>query len=400
MFLPIGDEPNPPGTPFFTYTLIALNVLVFLLVSVPQMWQPANPQDPAYQDYLDVVGPSLPPGMSTSQLERQMSAYDLFVFHYGYRPSEPSLVTLFTSMFLHAGLLHLLGNMLFLWIYGDNVEHRLGGIQFVVWYLVTGAAATLFHAAFASGSPIPLVGASGAISGVLGFYFMWFPRNRVRVLLFLIFIVRVIVLPSRLVLGFYIIFSNIVPFLVTQSQGGGGVAHGAHIGGFFAGLAVAFVMDRRNMFSRPKEYRTARRSARPRTSPLTTGDAIAHAVENGNFDEAAKLYFQVPAPRTRRLIEPDVSIELGNWLAHHGHARAALTVFQRQLRDFPGGLSAAEAHANAGLLQLHAFDEPTAAYQHLVEALDYAPSRALAATIREALGEIDAQQKSQVGRVH
>ena len=396
MFLPIGDEPNPPGTPFFTYALIALNVLAFILVSVPQMSQPADPQDPAYQDYLNVVGPSLPPGTSSSQLERQMSAYDLFVFHYGYRPSEPSVVTLFTSMFLHAGLMHLLGNMLFLWIYGDNVEHRLGGILFVVWYLATGAAATLFHAAFASGSPIPLVGASGAISGVLGFYFMWFPHNRVRVLLFLIFIVRVIMLPSRLVLGFYIVFSNIVPFLVTQSQGGGGVAHGAHIGGFFAGLAVAFVIDRREMFSRPKEYRTDRRSARPRTS----GEGITHAVENGNFDEAAKLYFQVPAPKTRRLIEPDVSIDLGNWLANHGHPRAALTVFQRQLRDFPGGLRAAEAHANAGLLQLHSFDEPTAAYQHLVEALDYAPSRALETTIREALSEIAAQQKFQVGRVH
>ena len=395
MFLPIGDEPNPPGTPFFTYALIALNVLAFILVSVPQMSQPADRQDPAYQDYLNVVGPSLPPGTSSSQLERQMSAYDLFVFHYGYRPSEPSLVTLFTSMFLHAGLMHLLGNMLFLWIYGDNVEHRLGGILFVVWYLATGAAATLFHAAFASGSPIPLVGASGAISGVLGFYFMWFPHNRVRVLLFLIFIVRVIKLPSRLVLGFYIVFSNIVPFLMTQSQGGGGVAHGAHIGGFFAGLAVAFVIDRREMFSRPKEYRPDRRSTRP-----TTGDAITHAVENGKFEEAAKFYFQVPAPVARRLIEPDVSVELGNWLANHGHARAALTVFQRQLRDFPGGLSAAEAHANAGLLQLHAFDEPTAAYQHLVEALDYAPSRALETTIREALAEIAAQQKFQVGRVH
>ena len=396
MFLPIGDEPNPPGTPFFTYALIAMNVFVFVLVSLPQMSQPADPQHPAFQDYLDVVAPNLPPGASSEQLERQMSAYDLFVFNYGYRPSEPSLVTLFTSMFLHGGLLHLLGNMLFLWIYGDNVEHRLGGILFVVWYLVTGAAATLFHAAFASGSPVPLVGASGAISGVLGFYFMWFPHNRVRVLIFLFFFIRVFVFPARLVLGFYIVFSNILPFLVTQSQGGGGVAHGAHIGGFLTGLAVAFVMDRREIFSRPTEYRTDRRSARPRT----TGEAITHAVKDGKLDQAAQLYFQVPAPRTRRLLEPDVSVALGNWLANNNHSRAALTVFQRQLRDFPSGPRAAEAHANAGLLQLHAFGAPTAAYQHLVEALDYAPSPALEETIRKALAEIAAQQKFQVGRVH
>jgi len=295
--------------------------------------------------------------------------------------------------------LHLLGNMLFLWIYGDNVEHRLGGILFVVWYLVTGAAATLFHAAFASGSPVPLVGASGAISGVLGFYFMWFPQNRVRVLIFLFFFIRVFTFPARWVLGFYIVFSNILPFLVTQSQGGG-VAHGAHIGGFVAGLAVAFVMDRREMFSRPPEYRTDRRSARPRTTPTTQGDAITHAVENGKLDKAAQLYFQVPAPRTRRLLEPDVSVALGSWLANNGHSRAALTVFQRQLRDFPSGPRAAEAHAHAGLLQLRAFGEPTAAYQHLVEALDYDPSPALEDTIRKALAEIAARQKFPVGRIH
>ena len=398
MFLPIGDEPNPPGTPFFTYALIAMNVVVFVLVSLPQMTRPADPQDPAFHNYLDVVRPSLPPGASSEQLARQMSAYDLVVFHYGYRPSEPSLVTLFTSMFLHGGLLHLLGNMLFLWIYGDNVEHRLGGILFVVWYLVTGAAATLFHAAFASGSPVPLVGASGAISGVLGFYFMWFPHNRVRVLIFLFFFIRVFDFPARVVLGFYIVVSNILPFLVTQSQGGGGVAHGAHIGGFLAGLAVAFVIDRREMFSRPKEYRTDRRSARPRTTPPTTGDAITHAVEDGKLEKAAQLYFQVPASRTRRLLEPDVSIALGNWLADNAHSRAALRVFQRQLRDFPSGPRAAEAHANAGLLQLHAFSAPTAAYQHLVEALDYDPSPALEETIRKALAEIAARQKFPIGR--
>jgi len=396
MFLPIGDEPNPQGTPFLTYALIFLNVAVFVLVSLPQIAQPANPQDPAYQEYLDVVAPNLPPNVSPDQLRRQMSAYDLFVFHYGYRPSEPSVMTLFTSMFLHGGLLHLLGNMLFLWIYGDNVEHRLGGLAFLFWYLVTGAAATLFHAAFASDSPLPLVGASGAISGVLGFYFLWFPHNSVRVLIFLFFIIRVIVLPARIVLGFYIVVSNILPFLIAQGQGGGGVAHGAHIGGFIGGLALAFVYDRREMFSRPKEYTPERPTGRPRT----TGDSIAHAVRDGRFDEAAKLYFQVPARRARHLIAPDVSLALGNWLANNGHARAALTVFQRQIRDFPSGAYAAEAHANAGLLQLHAFKEPTAAYQHLVEALDYDPSPALEQDIRRALAEIQTLQKFPVRQVH
>jgi membrane associated rhomboid family serine protease len=91
------------------------------------------------------------------------------------------LLALFASMFLHGGFAHLFGNMLFLWIYGDNVEHRLGSARYVFWYVLTGACATLFHAVFDSDSRIPLVGASGAISGVLGFYFLWFPRNQVRV---------------------------------------------------------------------------------------------------------------------------------------------------------------------------------------------------------------------------
>ena len=105
-------------------------------------------------------------------------------------------------MFLHAGFLHLFGNMLFLWIYGDNVEHRLGHVPYLFWYLATGVAATLFHMLGASGSQIPLVGASGAISGMLGFYFVWFPRNQVRLLWLLPpFVMQVFEVPARLVLG-------------------------------------------------------------------------------------------------------------------------------------------------------------------------------------------------------
>jgi membrane associated rhomboid family serine protease len=183
------------------------------------------------------------------QVTPQLTAYDLLVFEYGYRPSDPSIVTLFTSMFMHGGFMHLFGNMLFLWIYGDNVEHRLGATGYVVWYLGSGAAATLFHGAFASGSPIPLVGASGAISGILGFYFIWFPHNKVRVLIFLFYFIRVVMLPARWVLGFYIVVSNILPFLVTVGEGSG-VAHGAHIGGFLMGVVVALVLNRREMTAR------------------------------------------------------------------------------------------------------------------------------------------------------
>lgn len=396
MFIPIGDEPNPRGTPVFTYALIAVNVAVFVLVSLPLGLQPADAGDPAFREYLDVVGDRLPPGVSVDQLRRHVSAYDLFVFHYGFRPVDPSLLTLMTSLFLHGGLWHLLGNMLFLWIYGDNVEHRLGGFSYLVWYLLSGVAATLFHAAFASDSPMPVVGASGAISGVLGFYFVWFPHNRVRVLVFLFFIIQVMILPARLVLGFYIVISNILPFLLTPTEGGG-VAYGAHIGGFFAGLAAAFVMDRREITERPREYRAGVDRA---VSPRSAGDEIAQALKAGKFEHAAEMYFQVPASRARRLLPPDASIALGRWLAENGHSRAALTVYQRHLRDYPNGPGTAEAHAFAGLLQLHTFNEPTAAYQHLVEALDYDPSPDLERLIRQGLDDISALQKFPVRRTH
>jgi len=133
--------------------------------------------------------------------------------------------------------------MLFLWIYGDNVEHRLGTIRFLFWYLATGVAATLSHALFAMKSPLPMVGASGAISGVLGFYFVWFPRNRVKFLVLLPFFLHVVLVPAWIALGLYLLVDNLLPLFVAQS--GAGVAYGAHIGGFVAGAIAALFMQRR-----------------------------------------------------------------------------------------------------------------------------------------------------------
>jgi membrane associated rhomboid family serine protease len=247
--IPISDYPSPPGKPVVTIALIVVNVAIYLFVSVPLGAQPANPSDPVYHEYLKLVMQSLPPNVSPRQVMQSISAYDLVVFRWGFRPADPSLVTLVTSVFLHGGLLHLAGNMLYLWIYGDNVEHRLGHLPFLFWYIVTGIAATLFHAAFNLGSGIPLVGASGAISGVLGFYFLWFPHHSVRVFLFLFPIyVGTVMLNARLVLAIYLLWDNVLPFFV--SQGGGGVAHGAHIGGFIAGLIVAWVVNLRQRSSR------------------------------------------------------------------------------------------------------------------------------------------------------
>lgn len=242
MFLPIGDTPNPRGVPYVNCLLIGVNVAVFLLVSLPLTFAPPDLNDPLLLEYLRAVGArgSIP----VQAILQQLSAYDLFIFRYGYRPSDPSLTTLFTAMFLHGGWLHLVGNMLFLWIYGDNVEHRLGRLGYLLAYLGSGVAATLFFAIFVPDSDVPMVGASGAISGALGFYYLWFPRNQVKVFIFLFpFIMNTFLLPARLVLGFYLLVDNLLPFLVNNGAAAG-VAHGAHIGGFVAGLAAAFGIDR------------------------------------------------------------------------------------------------------------------------------------------------------------
>lgn len=237
MLLPIGDLPNPRRTPWVTWLLMAANVAVFLAVTLPAFHARADLNDPLLLDYLRILSQHDPRPLP--ELLSQVSTYELTVFRYGFRPAAPSPVTLLTSLFLHAGWLHLAGNMLFLYIFGDNVEDRLGSFRFLLVYLATGIAATAFFALFVPGSQVPLIGASGAISGVLGCYFLWFPRNQVKVFVFLFpFIMTSVLVPARLVLGFYLIVDNLLPFLVTATDGGG-VAHGAHIGGFLAGMGLA-----------------------------------------------------------------------------------------------------------------------------------------------------------------
>ncbi len=397
MILPLGDAPNPRGTPFLTYALILANCAVYVLVTLPLSARARQLVDPALLEYLRVVARNLPRPVPLEELLRQTSAYDLFVFRYGFRPAAPHFVTLLTSMFLHAGLLHLFGNMLFLWIYGDNVEHRLGRVPFLFWYLATGVAATFFHTLFDLGSPLPLIGASGAISGILGFYFIWFPRNTVRLLLVLFpFFMNVITVPARLVLGFYLLADNLLPFLITRGIEGGGVAYGAHIGGFLGGLAVAWFLDRREVSGRPPEYR--RKVYAPSETGETPAQTIARALARNDFGDAAETYFALAPEETRSALTSEHSLALADWLQRNGHHHAALIVYRRHLRDYPQGPGAAEAHVGAGLVQLTAFDQATPAFQHFLEALDLDPSPETAARARAALDAITARQKFRIGR--
>ena len=156
----------------------------------------------------------------------------------------PPIFTIFSSMFLHGGILHLAGNMLYLWIFGNNVEDTLGHVRYGVFYFLSGVAAAFAQTLIDPASGIPMVGASGAVSGVLGAYFVLFPHATVLTLVTFGFFWRFIHLPALIVLGLWILLQFFSGYLSLASTGGGegGVAFFAHIGGFVAGMALLFVL--------------------------------------------------------------------------------------------------------------------------------------------------------------
>lgn len=170
-----------------------------------------------------------------------------FVLGYGMIPAEivqgRQLQTLVTSMFLHGGILHLLGNMWYLYIFGDNVEDRLGRLQYLAVYLVSGLFGSLLHILVSPHSAIPTIGASGAISGVMGAYLVLFPRARVLTLVPILFFLRFLYLPASLLLGFWILMQLL--YGCSAAPGSGGVAYFAHIGGFAVGVLAALLARRR-----------------------------------------------------------------------------------------------------------------------------------------------------------
>jgi membrane associated rhomboid family serine protease len=160
-------------------------------------------------------------------------------------PVLPPGLTIATSMFLHGGVLHLLGNMVFLWIFGNNVEDATGHLRFLVFYLACGAAAALAHVVTHPASNVPMIGASGAISGVLGAYFLLYPRARIVTLIWLGFFAQTVQVPAYVFLGFWFLVQSLS--WAVEGGEGGGVAFGAHVGGFIAGLLLLVPFKRRRI---------------------------------------------------------------------------------------------------------------------------------------------------------
>ncbi|RMD93819.1 MAG: rhomboid family intramembrane serine protease [Alphaproteobacteria bacterium] len=205
---PIRDH-NPSETfPLVTVMLIAVNVAVFLS-TMGVIYGPPVVQQRFFLDW----------ALIPARLEMGDGGY-----------------TLITSMFLHGGLLHLAGNMLFLWIFGDNLEDQMGHLGFLIFYLACGVAAGLTHVIFAPGSTVPTVGASGAIAGVMGGYLLLFPRARVDVVLIFFIFVQIVAVPAWFMLGLWFVLQLINGSVADPNLGG--VAYWAHAGGFLAGVVL------------------------------------------------------------------------------------------------------------------------------------------------------------------
>jgi membrane associated rhomboid family serine protease len=226
---PLKDDVPTSTTPVVTIALIAVNILVFcyqLALQGPAASEGAR----ATRDFIFEFG--LVPCRLTGSCEAGTSVL-------------PPVLTVFTSMFLHGGLLHLGGNMLYLWIFGNNVEDTLGHARFVVFYVAAGAVAAVAQTALSVSSSVPVIGASGAVSGVLGAYLLLFPRANVLTLLVLGFFIRIVRIPAVVVLGFWFAVQFVSGLLAwTGSTGRGEVAWFAHLGGFVGGMGLLFLLRR------------------------------------------------------------------------------------------------------------------------------------------------------------
>jgi membrane associated rhomboid family serine protease len=230
---PLKDNIPTERTPVVTLALIALNVAVYFLLQEGRLGLPGPQADPEWPVEEYAARPCSFVGECPTGVTEEI---------------QPPALTLFTSMFMHGSILHLGGNMLFLWVFGNNVEDAMGRLRFIVFYALGGVAAMALQAAIDTNNAVPTIGASGAVSAVIGGYILLHPHARVVTLLIIVFFVTIIQLPAFVVLGLWFLQQVAFGYFDLVNAGGeaGGVAYFAHIGGFVFGLLLikAFVKRR------------------------------------------------------------------------------------------------------------------------------------------------------------
>lgn len=230
MLFPISDDDRHVSTPaFITYGLLAINVLLFLV----------QISDPMFTYGWSVIPKEITTGVDLIE-PQEIDVPGQGVVRIPQAPGPPVIwLTLLSAMFMHGGFGHIAGNMLYLWIFGNNVEHRFGHLWFLVFYVSSGLVGSFAQIAMAPDSVIPNLGASGAIAGVMGAYLVLFPRNQVNA----VFLYHVVTVPAVVVLGMWIAMQLVSGYgsIAATSGSTGGVAYMAHIGGFFTGVFAALI---------------------------------------------------------------------------------------------------------------------------------------------------------------
>jgi len=252
---PLKDNIPTDRAAIVTIALIAINIIVYFVLQKGGIF--SGPDDAIVVDYGAIPYEFTHPGMDCAIAGQEIACEGQEGVS-GDAPAQPPFwITAFSSMFMHGSILHLGGNMLFLWIFGNNVEDSMGRARYIAFYLLGGLAAIGAQILVDTDAAIPTIGASGAVAAVLGGYLLLYPRARVVTLIFIIFFFTIIELPALLILGFWFVQQIAFGFygVANPTGGGGGVAYFAHIGGFAFGLlAIKLFASRNKDYSPPPKY--------------------------------------------------------------------------------------------------------------------------------------------------
>ena len=372
MLIPIGHEDQQVRRlPWMTILLVAANVLVFLFTNQVAQQQAAETRQrvqevvryAAERPYLRVseelrrVVPPSPPraDLSPETVAQEQARLDDMLAElrsgtkgniyrtYGYVPAEPRLLTLFTSMFLHGGWMHLLGNMLFLWLAGGSLEDRWGRILFLLVYLASGVVAALLHAAMMPHSALPMVGASGAIAGLMGAFLVRLARTRIRFFYWFLVVRGTFAMPAFVALPLWLLQQ----FAMARSGAGGGIAVWAHIGGFVFGVLVALVVRLANFEKNVLAPAITRKTTWSPSEQLTAAlEKLDRGSAEAGVRELVALLKQTPNSIEARAALVAAYAQVGD-VASAGRESARLVSAYVVAREMDGGLAALDEHRRA-----------------------------------------------------
>lgn len=380
MLLPIGDDNPKEKIPYVHYGIMAVNAVVFVFMAT------------------------------------QGRYVEAFYLKWGLVPAHFTPIKLLTSMYLHGGLGHVFLNLLFLWVVGDNVEDRIGHVGYLVFYHVAGVAAGLTHAAFTSSPQIPLVGASGAISGVMGAYAVFFPHAKIKIWYWVfLFWMGVAYVSAKWVVGLWFL-QQLLLWLAFRE---GGVAYGAHVGGLLFGVVTAGLL--RLTFLR--EYDTVRRVVRggragirarryaaegqawgesAREQPVVSTAAeletqtaanigIVTSLQRTDLQTAYRYFARATGGTQAEPLAPETVMRLGEALLSSGNYGGAARVYEVMLERFGESADAAEAAFRLGTIQSRALKDYSSARTWLTRALHTHPDPRRRRTAADELKRIDAE---------